>query len=29
MDDPEKGDPVKPFMYIYKAKSNLMEVLTS
>ena len=26
--DTEKGDTVTPYMYVYKAKSNMMEVLT-
>ena len=29
MQYPEKGDPVIPCKYVYKAKINLMEVLTS
>ena len=29
VEDPNKGEPVTPCMYMYKEKSNLMEVLTS
>ena len=29
MDNPEKGYPVTPFINIYKAKSNLVELLIS
>ena len=29
VDDPEKGEPVTPCMYVYKEKSKMMEFLTS